>query len=95
MRAVELANTPCIKDLTWWKEIAEYPVAILEGYGFHQWDKSDPCLMLIHYTWLSNLPNGLELTSINGTKYVFGKDDIDDDHRYGYSAYGIMAKRSY
>lgn len=35
------------------------------------------------------LPDGIELTSINNTTSVKGKDYIDMDTRFGYLAYGV------
>jgi hypothetical protein len=35
-----------------------------------------------------DLPDGTELLSIFGERVVKGRDDIDDDTRYGY-AYGV------
>ena len=48
-----------------------------------------------HPVWLftvdefSQLPDGMELTSITGEKVVKGKDKIDDDTRFGHMAYGV------
>jgi hypothetical protein len=36
-----------------------------------------------------DLPDGIELLSIFGERVVKGRDDIDDDTRYGYVAYGV------
>jgi hypothetical protein len=37
-----------------------------------------------------NLPNGTELTCIDGEIAVKGRDDIDLDTRFGYISYGIV-----
>ena len=38
------------------------------------------------------LPDGTELTSIRGEKKIKGKDDIDQDIRFGYLAFGFLEK---
>ena len=35
------------------------------------------------------LPDGIELESVMGDKVVKGKDEIDEDTRFGYMAYGV------
>lgn len=35
------------------------------------------------------LPDGIELTCIDNTKSVKGKDEIDQDTRYGHIAFGV------
>jgi hypothetical protein len=37
----------------------------------------------------NNLPDGIELTNIFGSKYIKGTDYIDLDTRFGFLAYGI------
>lgn len=52
----------------------------------HKWDDE---LWVLTPEELAQLPDGIELESINGEKVVKGKDRIDDDTRWGYLAYGI------
>ena len=49
-------------------------------------------LWLIPLYLLPILPDGLELTRIDGSKVIVGKDYIDNDIRYGCIAYGIEIK---
>lgn len=62
------------------------------------WDKSlhllipdefSKSLHLLTPDEFSKLPDGFELESILGSKVIKGKDEIDDDTRAGYLAYGI------
>lgn len=52
----------------------------------HKWDDT---LWVITPEELEQLPDGIELECIDGTKVIKGKDRIDDDTRWGYLAYGI------
>ena len=51
-----------------------------------KWDKD---LYLFTPEELARIPDGTILTSINNINYIKGKDYIDDDTRFGYTAYGV------
>lgn len=51
-----------------------------------QWDDS---LWLFSIPEFEQLPDGIELTSISGTKVTKGVDYIDQDTRFGYLAFGV------
>ena len=51
-------------------------------------DEPDP-LWLLTLDELATVPEGSVLTSINGDTKVVGMDYIDDDTRFGYTAYGF------
>ena len=47
-------------------------------------------LYLLSIAEYNKLPDGTELTSINGTTLVKGKDHIDMDTRGGVTAFGVI-----
>jgi hypothetical protein len=49
----------------------------------------DARLHLFNIEELEQLPDGIELKSVNGSIKVKGKDSIDTDVRYGYTAWGV------
>lgn len=51
------------------------------------WDNN---LWLLTVNEFDQIPNGTELTCIDGTTAVKGQDDIDMDTRFGYIAYGFV-----
>lgn len=51
-----------------------------------KWDKD---LYLFTPEELARIPDGTVLTSINNKNCVKGKDYIDDDTRFGHTAYGV------
>lgn len=53
----------------------------------HLWDDK---LWLLKPDEFEKLPDGIELTCIDGSKAVKGQDYIDDDTRWGHLAYGII-----
>jgi hypothetical protein len=73
-----------------WNEIIALPTKALLRIGFRTWDDSG--LLLIPLWLWSLVPDGMELTCINGKKAVKGKDDINLDHRSGCLAYGFVPK---
>ena len=60
----------------------------LRVMGFGEWD-NEKHLFLVPLLLLEYIPDGTEVVSIMGEKYVKGKDKIDDDTRDGYLAYCI------
>jgi len=56
----------------------------------HRWDdKGDNSLWLFTLEELKQIPSGTQLEDIGGHFSTTGVDRIDDDTRFGYSAYGI------
>lgn len=51
------------------------------------WDNN---LWLLTKNEFSQLPDGTELTCIDGTTAVKGQDNIDMDTRYNHIAYGVV-----
>lgn len=52
-----------------------------------RWDEN---LWLLTVDEFNNIPDGTELTCIDGEVVVKGRDEIDLDTRMGYIAYGIV-----
>jgi hypothetical protein len=50
------------------------------------WDEK---LFLFTIDEYNQLPDGIELTCIDGKTSIKGKDDIDLDTRFGHLAYGV------
>lgn len=71
-----------------WDELTEEDCKLLR---FGKWSDDSP-LRLIPLCFLRCLPKGMELTCIDGSKAVVGKDRIDNDVRCGCIAYGIIPK---
>lgn len=53
-----------------------------------RWSEDDD-LYLLTPDEFNQLPDGISLTCIDGTVLVKGKDDFDQDTRYGHIAYGV------
>ena len=51
-----------------------------------KWDEN---LYLFTPEELSRIPEGTVLTCIDTENYVKGKDHLDDDTRFGHTAYGV------
>lgn len=47
---------------------------------------------LIQPAALSRLPDGVILTSVSGRTAIVGRDEIDDETRYGMLAYGLPSR---
>jgi len=55
----------------------------------------DGLLWLLTPDEIDDMPTGLVLECINGSRAVVGKSKIDDDTRFGYIAYGIRGHREH
>lgn len=60
----------------------------LLSLGFRLWSKTSGVLLVPAVLW-DQIPDGVELTCIDGRTVIKGKDYIDDDTRAGLLAYGI------
>ena len=58
----------------------------------HRWDQD---LWLFTPQEFDQLPDGIELECIDGTKAVKGQDYIDQDIRFGHIAYGVRNPRNH
>ena len=50
----------------------------------------DDKLWLLTVAEFNQIPDGTELTCIDGTTAIKGQDEIDTDTRFGHIAYGIV-----
>lgn len=53
--------------------------------------KNGEIINLVTLEKFKKLKKGTKLVCIDGTTVIKGKDEIDDDTRFGYMAYGILA----
>lgn len=60
--------------------------------GFSKWSEEDP-MYLIPFWLFHFLAEELECGCIDGEKRKFNKSEMDNDHRFGCMAYGIMPKK--
>lgn len=60
----------------------------LRVMGFGEWDNEKHLFLIPLLLW-EYIPDGIEVVSIMGERYVKGKDNISDDTRDGYLAYCI------
>lgn len=59
---------------------------------FRRWDEDLPNLWLFPLWLVPIIPNGLEVMSISGHKFIYEKDKVDNDIRFGCVAYGVEIK---
>lgn len=52
----------------------------------------DRCLMLLPGEWYQHVPDGFHTVNIFGVSSFFEKGDTDDDLRYGYLSFGVLAQ---
>ena len=66
----------------------DFTLSELKSLGAGKW--SDDSSLVLFPLWITPfLPDGLEVESIDGEKSIIGKDEIDNDIRFGCVAYGI------
>lgn len=68
---------------------AELTAEQMEELGFGRWSDESP-LMLIPLWLLPFLADEFEGGCIDGESRVFKRDDLDNDHRFGCLAYGVV-----
>jgi len=62
----------------------------MDNLGFGRWSEKDP-KQLIPLWLFPFLAKDIKTECINGTKKL-KKSEMDNDHRFGYMAYGVIAK---
>ena len=77
-----------VKKLIDLNDLSKYQLTAL---GFSPWSESSP-VMLVPLHLFPVLRDGTKLTCIDGEEFVVGKDEIDNDIRFGCIAYGITCK---
>lgn len=63
----------------------------MENLGFRKWSEESD-LMLIPLYLLPYLKEGITVTSISGDQYFFFFESVDNDHRMGLLAFGVIPK---
>ena len=70
-------------------DLASFTDAELKSLGFKYW--SEECAMRLVPLWaVKALRDGTRLWAIDGELAIVGKDEIDDDVRFGCIAYGLI-----
>lgn len=69
--------------------IAELTASEMQDLGFGVWSDDTP-MRLIPLWLFPFLPDEIECESISGTKTVLKTSEMDNDHRFGCLAYGIV-----
>ena len=72
-------------------DLMDLPKEDLNALGFKSWDE-EMDIVLIPLWAFDLIPDGTELTCIDGNKKIKGKTEIDLDVRFGCIAYGIVPK---
>lgn len=60
------------------------------GRKYAPWALNHAHVDLIQPDHFNDLPDGTELFSINGERKIKGKDEIDQDTRFGFIAWGFL-----
>lgn len=83
-----------IKKTNWFVPInpADLTEAEMRELGFGKWSKEDP-MSLIPLWLFPFLPDEVDCGSISGEKRILKKSEMDNDHRFGCLAYGVMPKK--
>jgi len=83
-----------IKKTNWFVPInpADLTEAEMRELGFGKWSKEDP-MFLIPLWLFPFLPDEVDCGSISGEKRILKKSEMDNDHRFGCLAYGVVPKK--
>lgn len=73
-------------------DFTELSAEELYELGFSKWSEEMPNVYLIPLYLYPCIPDGTELTCIDGGKYTKGVHAIDNDVRFGCLAYGITVE---
>ena len=74
-------------------DVSDLTATEMDDLGFGKWAKEDP-MFLIPLWLFPFLPDKIEAGCIDGEKKVYNKSEMDNDHRFGCLAYGVMPKGS-
>jgi hypothetical protein len=67
----------------------------LKELGLRSWEAREGLtLFLFPGEWYSYIPEGFEVVTLRYNREVFARGVSDDDTRFGYLAYGILAVAS-
>ena len=83
--------TPPEKDEKFFNSLCTLTDVQLIGLGLQKWSETKKgTLWLFPFEWYAVIPEGFELTVIDGTTELFKAGVTDDDKRFGALAYGIV-----
>ena len=83
-----------IKNTDWFAPInpTDLTEAEMRELGFGIWSKEDP-MFLIPLWLFPFLTDEVDCGCISGEKRIYKKSEMDNDHRFGCLAYGVMPKK--
>lgn len=71
-----------------WEVLPKLPDEELAGLGLKPWDE-DKQIWLFPTGWYEHIPEGMEITTINGKVKEFDRDEDLKERRFGVLPYGI------
>lgn len=71
-----------------WDILPQLEEGVLEGLGLQPWDEERK-LWLFPVEWYEHIPEGMEITTINGEQRPFDRDEDIKEGRFGALPYGI------
>ena len=74
-----------------WKSLITITDEERHALGLGKWDE-EGSLWLFPKEWYNSIPDGLQITDINGITELFQKGITDDDYRFGCLAYGFLVE---
>lgn len=82
------------KDEKFFKSLCTFSDVQLSELGLQKWDETEyGALWLFPHQWYGSIPEGFEVTVIDGRKEQFVNGVTDDDMRFGALAYGIFKEQ--
>ena len=78
-----------------WEALPTRDADTLKALGLGIWDKEDGRTHWLYpKEWYALIPNGLAITSIDGTNETFVRGETDDDYRFGCLSFGFIQRDS-
>ncbi len=79
-----------------WDNLRTKDDASLRELGLGVWEKTDKGThWLFPKEWYNVIPDGYLITYIDGDTEKFDRFQTDDDHRFGYLAFGFIKANDY
>lgn len=90
---VDGVQVPKPVDFSDWENLSTQDDATLRALGFGIWEKDEKGThWLFPKEWYDIIPNGMNVTDINGEVEPFVKGETDDDYRFGCLSFGFIKK---
>lgn len=70
-------------------DVSKFTSEQMDDLGFGRWEENNP-MRLIPLWLFQFLPEEIETKDINGKTEILKKSEMDNDHRFGCLAYGII-----